>query len=323
MKIWWVMRVEAEAYLGYMTDFTKKLWEKYEPFSLNFNEKIHYGIRNNRKIEPFMGDFVRFRLPRNSGYIGHNRVDEFKDLETDHYKITRHKKSGYISIYNKKSETKVIMHSLQEIIMQVDEKTGIRLLINDFGAGVYNCLQVGLELEWALKESLGTKLLNWTIMEDFKIHTSEKSGITYITCNGYESLGGHLLLNYMGREKIISWANEYLKKYPSVIKSEEEAIMFTVCEVTGVGKHITAGLLMLGPNAVSFYNTFKEERWRIRFDKKKYNRVRKEWDNKTDYLLWDSKQFWKAYFKKRLLEYEEIESADLKIVLKEYLPDRN
>jgi len=67
-------------------------------------------------------------------------------------------------------------------------------LINDWGNGFFNVAAVDEELEKGLKEALGVEKLAEKELTGFSVHQDAKTGIKYITANGYESRGGFFIM---------------------------------------------------------------------------------------------------------------------------------
>ena len=174
---------------------------------------------------------------------------EFTAVETGGYSITQDSKSGYIRIHDKKADSGIVVRSAEDIVIQKDADTGIKMLINDFGNGFYCAIQVTDELEEALKEALGTQELQETGMKGFQIHTDKKTGIQYMTADGYESRGGSLILDDEDRKKLMDLANTYLTDYPELVSNLDEAITYAAFEVMGIAKRTEHGFMMPDPNS--------------------------------------------------------------------------
>lgn len=160
--------------------------------------------------------------------------EDFSNIETGNYSVTKDSETGYITIRDKKSGNGIKVSSREDIVIQKDAATGIKMLVNDFGGGFYTSIQVTDELEQALKTALHTDTLKETGLEGFQIHTDARTGIQYMTANGYESRGGSLLLDDEGRKKLLSLAEEYLTSYPDKISNLGEAITYAAFEITGI-----------------------------------------------------------------------------------------
>lgn len=93
------------------------------------------------------------------------------------------------------------------------------LQANDWGSGFFNMLAVDDELEKGIKEALGVDELETRELTGFTVHKDENTGVHYITANGYESRGGLIPLDEQAKQKLNSLAQEYLDKYPKLVKT--------------------------------------------------------------------------------------------------------
>lgn len=218
------------------------------------------------------------------------------NAETENYEISQDKESGTITVYDKKAETKIVVRSAEDLVVQKDMETGTKVLIRDFGNGFYTVVRVTDELEGALKQALDTDVLREKELTGFKIHTDQKTGIRYITANGYEGRGGLLLMDDAGRAKLMNLAEKYMSQYPQLVDSIDEAIMFAAFEVCGIARRTENGIVSLGPNSLSFYHKNGIDSWKILFDEKKYELFRQIWDRKKNDAAADveRKEYWEA-----------------------------
>ncbi|SHL16879.1 hypothetical protein SAMN02745136_04242 [Anaerocolumna jejuensis DSM 15929] len=289
-------------------------------FAEALNKRLSSDISNSGITDTFKKAKIK---PMYLNYNNDRRNMSIKDIETENYKITQDENTGYITVRDKKAGTAVGMHSADDLVIQTDAATGTKLLINDLGGGFYCLVQVSDELEGALKKALNTDSLKQTELSGFQVHTDRKTGINYITANGYESRGGLLLLNDAGREKLISLADEFMEKYPNLASSIDEAIMYAAFEITGVAKRTENGIMMLGPNSLTFYNANGVVGWRLIFDEEDYDSIRQHWDSQKDSSKWENKEFWKTYLSEKSINYEEAEIGDARENFKEYAPDNS
>lgn len=244
---------------------------------------------------------------------------EFSDVNTSGYSIAQDSKSGYIRIQDKKAGNAVSFHSVEDIVIQKDAATGTKMLINDFGSGFYCAIQVTDELEAALKKALGTEELQETGMRGFQIHTDKKTGIQYMTANGYESRGGSLIMDDEDRKKLMDLANTYLTDYPGLISNLDEAITYAAFEVTGIAKRTGNGFMMLGPNSLSFHGK-NENSWSILFDEADYEEIKKHWDEVWEQSwkgnIMEQQDFWTEKINGKGSAVSEEEVSSQKIVVK-------
>ncbi len=187
-----------------------------------------------------------------------------KSVETERYSICENE-YGDLGIYDKESKEGFIWE-LDKNQIQVDSKTGTKFLINDWGNGFFNMVAVDEELEKGLKEALSVEKLAEKELTGFTVHQDAKTGIKYITANGYESRGGLLVLDQEARKSLDSMAKEYLKEYPNLVKDYNEAWFYATFEVRGLAKRSANGITMISPNSISFMNRDGINRWVAAFD---------------------------------------------------------
>lgn len=244
---------------------------------------------------------------------------EFTNVETSGYSVTQDPKSGNIRIGDKKAQNAVSFRSVEDIVIQKDAATGTKMLINDLGNGFYCAVQVTDELEAVLKKALGTEELPETGMRRFQIHTDPKTGIQYMTANGYESRGGSLIMDDEDRKKLMELANTYLADYPGLISNLDEAIAYAAFEVTGIAKRTKNGFMMLGPNSLSFHE-MNNNSWSILFDEADYEEIKKHWDEVWEKggmgNIMEQQDFWTEKINGRGREASEEEVTNQRIVVK-------
>ena len=124
--------------------------------------------------------------------------------ETDKY-VIRRTASGDIRISDKKTDEGFIW-KYNENKVQVDSASGKKFLINDLGAGFFNMVTLDADLENALKEFVGIEEFEEKELEDFTVHQDNKTGIYYITSNGYEGQGGQIIMDDATKNKLDSLA---------------------------------------------------------------------------------------------------------------------
>lgn len=220
--------------------------------------------------------------------------DSIKTVETDQYIISG-KEGGYLRIENK-TNGEGFNWKLKENCIQVDEKSGKKFLINDFGAGFFNMVEVDEELEESIKEALGASDLEEKQLKNFTVNQDSKTGIYYITSNGYESQGGQIIMDNNARDKLNSLADVYMKQYSSILKTKEEAWFYASFEVRGMTKRTNDGFMMIGPNNISYKNTLHEKNWTATFMPSDWKKAKKMFDEIAltdksfgDWNEWDKK----------------------------------
>jgi len=245
------------------------------------------------KTEPlFQRKNYRFQLSNTTYKLFSGTV---KTVETERYKIVE-KKSGVVHVYDKQHNNEGVDWDLSTEAIQVDEATDTKFIINDLGAGFFTMLVVDDELEAGLKEALGTDELREQELTGFKVHTDQTTGIRYITANGYESGGGMLVLDDESRSKLDSIAKEYLEQYPILVDSYDEAWFYASFEVRGIAKRTENGIMMIGPNCISFENKDGVNRWSCVFDAEKWQLVKEQFDSVEENI--EEWSFWKDFFER-------------------------
>lgn len=224
-------------------------------------------------------------------------TDSVKPIETKRYTIEE-LEGGYLRIYDKERK-EGFKWKLGENQIQVDKVTGTKFLINDWGSGFFNMVTVDVELENGLKEALGVDSLEESELTGFTVHQDEKTGIKYITANGYESRGGLLVLDEEAKRKLDALAKEYLNKYPNILKSYDEAWFYASFEVRGMVKQLEDGILMIGPNNISYKSKDRENTWVGIIDLEEWKILKEEFDRNSKV---EQQKYWEHIFMKHNIE---------------------
>ncbi|MDE6319327.1 MAG: hypothetical protein K2M22_06425 [Lachnospiraceae bacterium] len=245
---------------------------------------------------------------RKSDYLWENYSDLFlnaanksyytgsiKTVETERYKIVE-RESGVVRIYDKEKNNEAVDLKLNTEKVQVDKKTGTKLIINDLGVGFFTMMTVDAELEAGLKEALGVDELDEKELTGFTVHTDQKTGIKYVTANGYESRGGAICMDNEAKQKLDSLAKEFLEQYPNLAKTYNEAWFYATFEVRGLLQRTPNGITMLSPNSISFKDKDGENGWVSVFNPENWNRVKEEFDSGRNIGKMEGWNFWKEFF---------------------------
>lgn len=214
-------------------------------------------------------------------------------VETDKFSITG-RLGSYLCIYDKE-RGEAFNWKLNENDIQVDEKTGLKFLINDLGCGLFNMVVVDSELEQGIKEALGVSELEEKPLINFTVRQDQKTGIRYITPNGYESSGGLIIMDEEAHKKLDSLAKEYLSQYPNLVHSYEEAWFHATFEVRGLTKRTSGGIMQISPNSISFLNKDGINSWVCTFDPKRWKEVKEKFD-RNDIAGEESWEYWMNLF---------------------------
>ena len=124
---------------------------------------------------------------------GQPHAVEIQDVETERYSITARRR-GELCIHDKMRDENFVW-DLSNNNVQVDAKTGSKFLIDNLGSGFFIMAAVDSELENGLKQALGVDALEEKDLIGFTVHQDRKTGIRYITANGYESQGGLIIMD--------------------------------------------------------------------------------------------------------------------------------
>lgn len=253
------------------------------------NGDLDSYTRSERKTISDCGVYARTFQTRTHRYD----TSSIKAVETDKFSITG-RLGSYLCIYDKE-RGEAFNWKLNENDIQVDEKTGLKFLINDLGCGLFNMVVVDSELEQGIKEALGVSELEEKPLINFTVRQDQKTGIRYITPNGYESSGGLIIMDEEARKKLDSLAKEYLSQYPNLVHSYEEAWFHATFEVRGLTKRISGGIMRIGPNSISFLDKDGINSWVCTFDPKRWKEVKEKFD-RNDIAGEESWEYWMNLF---------------------------
>lgn len=220
-----------------------------------------------------------------------------KTVETERYKIVE-RESGVVRIYDKEQNNEAIDLKLNKDQIQVDKETGTKFIINDYGAGFFIMMAVDDELEAGLKEAIGVDELEEKELTGFTVHTDQKTGIKYVTANGYESRGGYLVLDKEAKQKLDSLAKEFLGQYPNLARTYNEAWFYATFEVRGLLKRNSNGITMISPNSISFMNKDGKNGWVSVFNPDNWKQVKEEFDRGGSAVKMEGWNFWKEFFER-------------------------
>lgn len=226
--------------------------------------------------------------------VVHKRyTNSVKPVETNRYRIVEEQR-GVLTVYDKERNECADLKLNKEQI-RVDKATGMKFIISDFGSGIFTMVAVDSELEAGLKEALGTDELEEEELKGFTVHTDKKTGMRYVTADGYEGCGGFLIIDEEGKAILDSLAKEFLEEYPNLMRTYNEAWFYATFEVRGLVKRTPNGILRIGPNCISFDNKDGVNRWVSIFDPKDWKKVKEKFDSGSVGEMEDQ-NFWKAFF---------------------------
>lgn len=246
-----------------VSDFSKIIQKTYEE---SIKERIQdVGNFSFYKADP--GVYTR--------NIGMN-VEADHELDTDRYHI--YEKDGTLWIRDKWSDSqfRYRFHSVGfDGMIQIDEKSGQRFMFDDFGAGFFTVQPVDDELYNGLKEFFQTDILPEKEMSKFTLNTDAKTGIQYVTANGYEWQGGHIIMTEDARKKLNALAETYRKDYPGTVKSYEEAYFYASFEVRGLAARVQDGIMMLGKDHIDYKGKEEKYNWTVYFEEQYWDTLKR------------------------------------------------
>lgn len=193
-------------------------------------------------------------------------------IDTGRYQIKE--KDGNVRIYDKQTQENFGWILRYGAEVQVDEKSGKKFLINDFGNGFFMMQYVDEELENGLKEFFELEELPEKKLDGFTVQTDKATGIQCITANGYEWQGGHIIFTDETRMKLNVLTETYMREYSGRLKSYDEALFYASFEVRGLVKRTSDGILMLGQDNVTFKGRDEKNDWTIHFESQLWELVK-------------------------------------------------
>lgn len=188
-------------------------------------------------------------------------MDSVQTVETNRYLIESD--GTNLRIFNKETNIEFWWVPRWDDSVRVDEKTGRKFLINDMGSGLFHLISVDEELERGLKEAFGVDALKERSMTGFTLRQDQKTGIYFVTADGYEGCGGAILFDKEALQKIDALAKEYMKQYPNLAKTYDEAWFYATFEVRGLARRTGNGILMLGKDSLTFKDKDGESGWSL------------------------------------------------------------
>ena len=241
---------------------------------------------------------------------------QFKEVEIDNYKLVPEPgvgKGGLRIFVNGESAG---VFSADDLKIRVAEKTGTRVLVSElggFGGAWYGAIPVDSELEQGLREAIGEDEVPVIALEGYYIGTHAETGIKYFMRNGDEGRGGRTLLcNDVDRARYQALGEEYARRYPDLIGSAEEGMIYADFEIRGMAHRTANGIVMTHPDNISYNdNSDPAKNWSAKIDKKTWD-LMLDWlsKNKPDSKEMSSFKYWDKIFGDIGGSYERIWSDD-------------
>ena len=204
---------------------------------------------------------------------------EFTEVTTAKYRIVPENEIGGLRIYINGESAGVF--KADDLKIQEDAATGTKVLVSDlagFGGAWYDALPVDYELEHALSQSMGVDDVPHQPLEKYYIGTHAETGIKYLMRPGDEGKGGRVLLcNEADVAKYNALGEEYARKYPNLIKSSREGLIYADFEIRGMAHRAANGIVMTHPDNISYNDN---------------NDATKNWSAQINDKTWDLMLSW-------------------------------
>lgn len=162
----------------------------------------------------------------------------YETYRSKNYKIVPDNENACFTIYNKDGE-RLGAFFYADIKIKQDSATGKQFLISEKGTAWYDALAIDDELKTDLQNVMGTDSLSVETLRGYTVKTHAGTGIQYLLKDGEEGRGGKVLLQ--SEEDVGNYealAENYLHKYPSLIKDNTAAHIYADLEIRGLVQHM-------------------------------------------------------------------------------------
>ena len=219
---------------------------------------------SNAAMEAYLASAVPQTYPASTLGTATSAVCEekpaYETYESENYRIVPDNEAGRFDIYNKQGE-RLGAFLYSDIKIRQDEKTGGRFLISEHGTMSYDALALDDELKEDLQSVMGVAELDTEKLSGYTLKTHAGTGIQYLLRDGEEWRGGKVLLqNEEDRRQYEALADSYLSKYPNLIDSWEEALIWADLEIRGMAERSESGFLSIGYDGKAYHDN--EDVWK-------------------------------------------------------------
>ena len=253
-----------------------------------------------------------------AGYSGGSnseiKVSNFKEVETENYKLVPEPGIGGLRILvNGKSAG---VFKPEHLKIQEDAQTGTRVMISElpgFNGNWYDAIPVTEELESALSEAMGVDEVPHKVLEGYYIGTHAETGIRYVMRPGDEGKGGQVLLcNAVDEARYKALGEEYARRYPNLVKSPEEGLIYANFEIRGMAHRGANGIVMTHPDNISYNdNSDPKKNWSAMIGENAWNLLLSWFRNHTlDSDKMTGFRYWDGIFNEVGGTYERVWSDD-------------
>ncbi len=198
-------------------------------------------------------------------------ASEFKEVQSANYKLVPESDVGALRIYVDGESAGLFFP--ENMTIQEDPTTGLKVLVGEI-PGVkdswYDAIPVTDELEKALTEAIGVEEIPHKKLEGYYIGTHEGTGIRYLMRPGDEGRGGKVLLcNAADEARYKALGEEYAKKYPNLVTSQEAGLFYASLEIRGMAHRGENGIVMTHPGNISYNdNDDAKKNWSAKIDER-------------------------------------------------------
>ncbi len=217
-------------------------------------------------------------------------ASEFKEVQSANYKLVPESDVGALRIYVDGESAGLFFP--ENMTIQEDPTTGLKVLVGEIPSvkdSWYDTIPVTDELEKTLTEAIGVDVIPHKKLEGFYIGTHEGTGIRYLMRPGDEGRGGKVLLcNAVDEARYRALGEEYAKKYPNLVTSQEAGLFYASLEIRGMAHRGENGIVMTHPGNISYNDN---------------DDAKKNWSAKIDEITWNLMLGW---FENHRLNTEEM-----------------
>lgn len=241
-------------------------------------------------------------------------ASNFKEVETENYKLVPEPGIGGLRIYVNGESAGVFKP--EHLKIQEDAQTGTKVLISEMpglNSSWYDAIPVNEELEGALSDAMGVDEVPHKALEGYYIGTHAETGIRYVMRPGDEGKGGQVLLcNAVDEARYKALGEEYARRYPNLVKSPEEGLIYANFEIRGMAHRGANGIVMTHPDNISYNdNSDPKKNWSAMIGENAWNLLLSWFRNHTlDSDKMTGFRYWDGIFNEVGGTYERVWSDD-------------
>lgn len=224
-------------------------------------------------------------------------ASDFREVETANYKLVPESDVGALRIYVNGESAGLFFPENMKI--QEDAITGLKVLVGEIPGAKdswYDAIPVTDELEKGLAEAVGVDEIPHKKLEGYYIGTHAGTGIRYVMRPGDEGRGGKVLLcNTNDEARYKALGEEYARRYPNLVTSQNEGLFYASLEIRGMAHRGANGIVKTHPDNISYNDNDDEKKnWSAKIDEKTWNLMlgwfqnhRLKTEEMTSFKYWD------------------------------------